>query len=167
MKWSKIKKMFEERLHQSVQGRLEFQFARYRHFHDEGSTTMRIVFDKNVVALGASLPAIFAQYEEANKLLEQHPDYNTGKMMWVTPEMREESEQIVEEQGVICSDKIYFLMKNYFNLSIEEAVNHEEGIVRAFAIVDKRFGQRQFDKLDIEKDNHPLVKLFYEIRKAT
>jgi len=55
-------------------------------------------------------------------------------------------------------------LRTYPDLSIDEALNHSDPIIRAFAIVDRRLGRRRIADISTESRKHPLIDLFYHLR---
>jgi hypothetical protein len=52
---------------------------------------------------------------------------------------------------------------DFLNLSINDAVKSANPIIRAFAIIDRRFGKRRLAYFD-DSQEHPLVKMLYRFR---
>ena len=56
-------------------------------------------------------------------------------------------------------------MVKYLSLSIEDALKHDEWMVRLFAIMDKRLGKRSLLKLEKEINAYPkMLQIIYKIR---
>jgi hypothetical protein len=55
-------------------------------------------------------------------------------------------------------------LRTYPDLPIDEALNHSDPIIRAFAIVDRRLGRRRIADISTDSRKHPLVDLFYHLR---
>ena len=49
-------------------------------------------------------------------------------------------------------------------MPIREALESQDPLVRAFAIVDRRLGKRTIAKLELVDSEHSLVKVFYKLR---
>ncbi|WP_316572958.1 hypothetical protein [Neobacillus sp. YIM B06451] len=49
-------------------------------------------------------------------------------------------------------------------MSIDEAMNSENIIIKAYSMFDRRLGKRRLEKLEFTKETHPLIMDFYKIR---
>jgi len=50
-------------------------------------------------------------------------------------------------------------------MPIEEALQSANPFIKAFALIDRRTGNRTIEKLQISDSEHTLVKVFYNLRK--
>jgi hypothetical protein len=55
-------------------------------------------------------------------------------------------------------------LKQYLNLSIDDAISSDNVLIRALAFVDERLGKRRLLKVAPKEDEHELIKLFYKLR---
>lgn len=141
MKWSKLKKTYEERLHEDIKGRIEFQFARYSKSHDGWACLLKVLFDKKVI--------IEASYDY--KQIMYNNLYGGDELEY-------------QEHNIFDSMNFCNAMETILNTSIEDAINHESSYVRALALLDKRMGKRRFKDFKYDKDPYPIVKEFYRLR---
>jgi hypothetical protein len=141
VKWSKLKTMVEDRLHEDVRGKLEFHFARWDKSHDGWGCLLRISFDKETV-------------------IEASTDYKQV----IYNNKYGGDELIYEKANVFDSIDFVQAMHDILNLSIEEALTHKSPYVRALALVDKRFGKRQLKRYRVGREAYPIVKILYRLR---
>ena len=74
------------------------------------------------------------------------------------------AENSLIDQSIFESYHLYAPFMKYSSLSIEEAMNDENIIVRAYSMLDRRLGKRRLKKLHFPEDTHPLIIDFYKIR---
>lgn len=55
-------------------------------------------------------------------------------------------------------------LRAYPELPIDEALNHSDPFIRAFAMIDRRLGRRCMADIPSDSRKHPLVALFYDLR---
>ena len=55
-------------------------------------------------------------------------------------------------------------MRAYLDMPVGEALESQDPLVRAFAIVDRRLGKRRLAKLELQESEHSLVKAFHKLR---
>jgi hypothetical protein len=143
MRWSKLKKLVEERFAPSVAKRLSIHSAAYGNCSC-GHCWMTL--DKKVVAN-------FCTRAYYNK--ELHSDSGLNPMY--------------KDQLVLYGEKsrqdAYRSMFDYVHsLSHDEALKSDDVLIQALAVVDARFGKRRLDSLD-DSDLHPLARKLLTIRR--
>jgi hypothetical protein len=143
MRWSKLKKLVEERFAPSVAKRLSIHSAAYGNCSC-GHCWMTL--DKKVVAN-------FCTRAYYNKVL----DGDSG------------SNPMYKDQLVLYGEKsrqdAYRSMFDYVHsLSHDEALKSDDVLIQALAIVDTRFGKRRLESFD-ESELHPLARELLTIRR--
>ena len=124
MKWSKLKQTIESGLATDVAERICFHTTRYRNAHD---------------AVGRSWITVDG-VEIANM---QHLN---------GPAASENPDRL--ENGVFTAYDLPLAMRQFLNMSIDEALCSENPLIRAIAVVDRRTGKRRIQLLD------PLEEIF-------
>jgi hypothetical protein len=143
MRWSKLRSLIEERFAPSLSGRLAIHSAAY------GNCTCGhcwITLDKEVVAN-------FCTRAYYNKKL-----YGVAAL-----------NPMYEQQLVMYGEKsrqdAYTSMFDFIHtLSIDQALDSQDVLVQALAVVDKRVGRRRLATIESEK-LHPLARKLLEIRR--
>lgn len=164
MRWSQLKKRFQDTFAERVAGRVEVWATVYRGAPDEWGECW-ITFDKKrILSLGdAAWQKVY--YGEARNIQEegQSQDYRD-------PEQREAyhaayggAEERATARSVFSPSHLKAAMADYLNLSVEEALASSDVLIKAFALLDRRFGKRRLMGFDPGLE-HPLVVQFYEIR---
>lgn len=146
MQWSQLKNRIESTFAVSIKGRIEIWSTRYRRaVHQYGESW--ITFDKQKIATMGTLRFEGARYDTAR--LNGFP--------WV------EAVQAVHDQGIFDSRDLNSALFSYLSLSIDDAIESNNPIIQAFAILDRRFGKRRLADFDVQ-GAHPLVQSFYMVR---
>lgn len=72
--------------------------------------------------------------------------------------------RILEYRGIFNVDHVYDAFIQYPQLPIDRALNSENIILQALALVDRRLGKRTLEALTYDSNVHPLIMQFYELR---
>ena len=155
MQWSKLKRRVESFLATSVAGRVELRSTRYRGSHDQEGRGF-ITFDKKEVWDMCTLRAWRSEYELQKQIEAQQE---------IRPiDAHELARQEIESQGLFSQYRFYESLEEYCNLSVEEAIDSENILIRALAMLDRRVGKRRLRSLGEEANIHPMVFRFYQFR---
>ncbi|MDN4495421.1 SF0329 family protein [Ureibacillus aquaedulcis] len=172
MQFSKLKKMVEGLLCDSLKRRVGLHAAVYRHSHDDQARVW-LTFDKRQILSASDLSFSLEHYHLEQALKEQYklqpiPYNDDWEVMLNSPERKaliaasDQAEEELVEAGVWGSRHFYQALLNYPNLSIEEALTSENSLIRAFALFDRRVGKRRL--LKMEHFEHPVEGEFFKIR---
>lgn len=71
---------------------------------------------------------------------------------------------ILEDKIIFNVDLVYNAFTQYPQLSIDNALNSENVIIKAIALLDKRLGKRKLKNLKYSSNVHPLILGFYKLR---
>ncbi len=146
MRWSQLKTRIEGTFADAVSGRLQVWSTRYRRaVHQYGESWVTV--DGKKIATMANL--------RFDKLCYA--------AVLAGPSGRNEAERDLHEEGIFASWDLNDALFTYLTLSIDEVSNSENAIVRAFSMLDKRFGKRRLMAFD-HRQEHSLVKQFYFFR---
>jgi len=138
MRWSQLKSRVESGFAVSVKGRVEVWSTRYRRaVHRFGEAWITIDGQK-VVTMGT--------------LRSENEYHKTGGSLL-------DATRTIHDRGVFSSWDLNRSLFVYLNLNIEDAWNSENAIIRAFAVLDRRFGKRRLAGLEV-RGQHPLVEQF-------
>ncbi|MED3960993.1 SF0329 family protein [Niallia taxi] len=174
LQWSKLKTNFEGFLSDKLKGSIEIHATVYRKFHDSPSRIW-ITLDKQEI-LSASDVTFAVKHEKLYQQIIKEEElneipYNTDLKAMLNSQERKElikasdiAEKVMINQNIFGSYHLYDALMNYSSLSIVEALNSDNMIIRAFSMLDRRLGKRRLGKLTFSKDTHPLVVKFYNIR---
>ncbi|MEM5014543.1 nonribosomal peptide synthetase [Niallia taxi] len=174
MQWSKLKNKLESFLSDQLKGSIEIHATIYRKFHDSPGRVW-ITLDKKEI-LSASDVTFAVKHEKLYQQLRKEKSlneipYSTDLNAMLNSQERKELikasdmvEEVIINQNIFGSYHLYDALMNYSSLSIEEALNSENIIIRSFSMLDRRLGKRRLKKLTFSKETHPLVVKFYNIR---
>lgn len=157
--WSGLNKQLTENLCESLQGRVTYFLTRYHDVHNSyGRASIR--FDGKELTNFTWL-AMYKQDFDINEKWEQ-----TGEWDYQNPELKEKW-----DVNATFSDYDFIrAATSYLQLSIKDALNSDNCLIRVFAIMDKRIGKRTLDKIRTEekyKTYPEWVQQFYKLRFET
>ena len=168
MQWSQLKKQVEERICDSLQGRLEVWLTVYRHTHD-GEGRSWLTLDGTEIASMATLEAWAEQHRLASIAKGRDPRYpwtdwgsvRGDRSYWAEWRAAEATRQAA---GVFARFDFTAALWQSLQLSVTDSLKSEDAVIRAMAMVDRRMGKRRFVALTTEQVGHPLVRQLYELR---
>jgi hypothetical protein len=76
----------------------------------------------------------------------------------------EDAEKFLINQNIFESYHLFAPFMDYGSLSIDEAMNSENIIIKAYSMLDRRLGKRSLEKLEFTNETHPIIFDFYKIR---
>ena len=53
---------------------------------------------------------------------------------------------------------------DYLSMSVDDAIESRNFLIRAVAVLDRRIGKRRLEAMSLRTDEHELVRLFYKLR---
>jgi len=174
LQWSKTKSTIESFLCEKLKGRIKVHATVYRKFHDRPSRVWITLDKKEIVS--ASDISFAVKYEKLYQKMQKEaglkgiPYNENGAVMFNSVEYQEleklsdDAEKMMMNQNMFESYHLYQAFMRYSTLSIEEAINSENVLIRAYAMLDRRLGKRRLTELDLTEDTHPLIADFYKIR---
>lgn len=174
MQFSKLKKLVEGFLCESLKNRVELHAAVYRQAHDSPSRVW-LTYDKVQIFTAADLSFSIQHFNREQELVEQYelrsiPYNDDWEAMFNSPEREaliaasDQAEEELHQAGVWASWHLYASLTEYLNLSIEEALSSDYPLVRAFALFDRRVGKRRLSNM--RHFAHSIEEKFFHIRCA-
>lgn len=169
MKWTKVKKDMGNLICGKLKHRLSIHLTKYNVSRGE-RTRIWITLDKKEVFNASSAEYLMEHdnlWEKVKKktskpfpdcLYECFPEF-IGKVNDMDYTAR-----ILEYRGIFNVDHVYDAFIQYPQLSIARALNSENVISQALALVDRRLGKRRLEDLKYDSHVHPLIMQFYELR---
>jgi hypothetical protein len=156
MHWSKLKQRIEELFSPSLRGRVELRSTWYR---DGGRSSSRlwITVDGNEIYQFSSPKTAIAQIRLACRIADAD---SNGDFHRAAQEVR----PMLEKQGLYTFEQAHTALQNYLSLSLEEALQSDNLVIRSLAVLDRRLGKRRLATLRLRTDEHPLVKQLYAFR---
>jgi len=165
MQWSKAKRRAEALFAPLLAGRVELRSTRYRRTHDaEGRgwltidgveawsfCTLRYYVEKNKLESG--LRAANRAFDFRKQA--ERDDYYAAA---------EQAQAILERKGLVSKHFFESAVEDYPALSVAAALNSDNFVHRALAMLDRRLGHRRLATLALRTDEHPLVEGLYRFR---
>lgn len=163
MRWSKLKEQIESRMCDSLKGRVSFNSTRYRGAHDQVGRAW-ITIDHEIIHDFCSVKRMYKYNTLAYEIRTE-----TNSLDWKDPDQQKayyqaynQADDEMERQGIHNQYEFYNAIEEYLNLSIEDAMNSTNPIIRATSCFDGRLGKRRL--LNIKEDENIIVNKFIEIR---
>jgi hypothetical protein len=148
MKWSKLKKLAEELLAETLKKRVAYNLTRYGPGESYIMNRGWITFDKEEIMTCSTIKSDMESY----KLTEiDCTDY------------KKISEQL-HKQGIFTRHDFVSALEEYVSLKVNDALKSENPIIRAIGMFDRRLGKRKLKEIKLAVDEHKFVKKFYQIR---
>jgi hypothetical protein len=153
MQWSKLKKMIEERICDSLKDAVDLHATSYR---DTYNVTGRywITVDGERVFSAYTARDSGAYWETASSGAIDLGDETTDGVARERPEL----------SGRDAHHRFTETLERYLSLSIDDALSDPNELIRALAMIDRRLGTRRLRSMEIADDEHPLVRYMYELR---
>lgn len=145
MQWSKLKQRSEQRMADTLHGRIELHAARYTHAHD-GDGRGWITVDKREIVNFYD----FRSADEWSRLQQQHP-YSEARRQLLA-------------QGQHSRMFFYQSLEAWLSMSVTDALTSDDVVVRAMAMTDRRLGKRRLRAMQFAENDHPLVCTFHALR---
>jgi hypothetical protein len=161
MQWSKLKTRLKALICPELQNRIDFHVTRYREATDFG-TEAWITVDGIKVFGGGHYHRFVPECQEWHRRV---PEINS--LPYPRPELKAIGQEIAEaldEQEIHDTEQIVGAMRRYLDLSIRDALQSDNPFIKALAMVDKRTGKKTMEKMQLQDNEHSLVRRFYELR---
>lgn len=155
MMWSKLRHMGRSNLCEQLRDRLDFHVAVYRKFHDYGRAWIAI--DGKQTASWSCVDQTYGGHVTVEELQERFPTGWSGRQY----------DRFAAERGLYSKQEFMRLLSDYLNMDPHVALSSPVPLTRALAVADKRVGRRTLERLDIERDTDPIVRLLYQLRTQT
>jgi hypothetical protein len=166
MQWSQLKKRIEATFADTVKGRVEVFCTRYRHAHDGAGESWVTIDGKQIRKMGTlqyrlAKGTMALQLTKARDGLDYtNPDQNSGYR-----HAHAEAEQATHDRGIFSAYEFNGALFDYLNLSIDDALASDNPIIRAFALLDRRFGKRRLLEF-VPTGQRPFIQRLYDFRRV-
>jgi len=166
MKWSKLKSAVEGRLADALRGQIKFNVTSYGPGQSYFMRRAWITLDKEELFNFSTVEWYMEHYKLRSEIreIDQSHDIMGSKQNEKFSRAHDEATAIMKKKGIYSCGDFYDALEAYLNMSIEEAISSSNPIIKSLGILDKRFGKRRLEKIEISANDHPMVRKFYEIR---
>lgn len=161
--WSGIKKQLLDFLCEPLKDRITYFLTRYHNVHNAYGRAA-ILLDKNELAEFKWIEVYEQEYEMSRLYASLKIKENNGLSY---EEAREKLKSKWNENCTYYEMDFLSAATAFLQMSISDALNSEDYIIRIFAILDKRVGKRTLQAIKSEDKYKVLpqwVKQFYELR---
>ena len=156
--WSGLNKWLNECLCEELKGRITYFLTRYHKVHDSYGRAAILLDGKELVCF-----SWIEQYRQEQQVAAKHNEDRSKD--WF--ELCEEMKNGWAENCTLCEWDFLSAVLEFRNLSIQDALNSEDYIIKILAILDKRVGKRTLHKIKEAEEykKYPeWVRQFYELR---
>lgn len=166
MKWSRVKKIAEDHLADSLKDRVRYHVTKYGSGDTKVMTRGWITLDGIEIKNFSNVE----WYDSRLSMVHQIDSLNTGvegsKAHPTTHHYAKwaQAETLLEKQGLFSKDQFYLSLQEYIQLPIDTALNSSNTIIRAIALLDRRCGRRRLEALKPPRSASDLVKECFRIR---
>lgn len=147
MRWSKLKKLVEERFSETAQGRVHFYATRH-HKSSECITRGWITVDGEEIFEASTLRERLQQFQREAPERHKAAGYKDY-----------DADGIEEIAGWDFARQLF----NYLNMKPSDALSSDSPILQALAVLDARTGKRSLEKIRGTK-HHQLVERMLKLR---
>ena len=156
--WSGLNKWLCERLCEELKGRITYFLTRYHKVHDS--------YGRAAILLDGKELARFSWVEQYRQEQQVSAKYAEDRSKgWF--DLYDEMKPAWDKTCTYCEWDFLSAVLEFRNLSIQDALNSEDYIIKSIAILDKRVGKRTLQKIKAEEEykKYPeWVRHFYELR---
>lgn len=158
MKWSRLKSLVEERIAQSLRGRVTLHQARYRHTFEEAGRVWIAVDGREVASFDTARYAarrheVAAAIREANGLRPYGDPGGHAAYL----EADAQGEDVLRRAGEYDDYRALGDLEAYLSMPVEAALDAPSPLLRALAVADARVGKRRLRVLAAAGNQHPIV----------
>ena len=165
--WSGLRKVLRTKFVDSIQKSLDVHFTRYeskgaKGQHSERNSRFWITYSGDEI-YSVSAHQYYARLRIAgieSELAELDPNIVVSG----GPEYPEDLQRCGVLHGIYGPWDAVDALREYCELSIQEAQQSTNPFIRGFALVDSRTGKRTLQRLTPAEDDHELVQVLYGLR---
>lgn len=141
--WKEAKKRLEEEfLAPSLRGRVSYFVTRYSHAHDEAGRVAILVDGKEILQ-SYDMDWWIRYFEYRDEALRRFPELQDLSPIAYWYRLFDKAADL----GCIPIRTFYDAYETFANESIEDSLNGKNGVVKLFAILDRRVGKRRLRTL--------------------
>lgn len=157
MIWSKLKKSIEALLADAVKQHLQVHTTRYGPGVSAIMNRAWITWDGKEIHTFSSIQWLQARDRQVLRLheMDEAPVY---------PDMLQLVEYLLSQQGIFSYHDFYIALEEYLSLSVENALESDNMLIKAWTMFDRRLGKRRLLTLDTRHLDHTLVRQWYQLR---
>jgi hypothetical protein len=154
--WSGLNKQLTENMCEALQGRVTFFLTRYHNVHNSYGRAAIRLYGKELIIF--SWVDMYKKDSDVYRIWKE-----TGKWDYRNPELNEKW----NNDATFSDYDFLAAATDYLQLSIKDALESDNYLIKVFAIMDKRVGKRTLDKIrnaEYYKKYPEWVQVFYRLR---
>lgn len=164
-RWSQLKKAVESLFAEKMRGRVELRATSYGHYSYDKPGRASIAIDGEEVWSFCSFVAGKAHWDLTRGAKLTDELYATlAKEGGVERGLNRLAYEECPKNGVLTKQEFYGFIFEYLSMSHSEALQSDNIIFLAMAILDRRLGKRRIPDLCDRYQAHPLLKRLYDFR---
>ncbi|HBS85557.1 MAG: hypothetical protein A2W91_17250 [Bacteroidetes bacterium GWF2_38_335] len=157
MIWSKIRKELHDRLADNLKSRLNYHMTSYK--NSTGYIGRAWITYDGVEVINFSNLETWSEFKSLSNLTVG-TNYSTHSPV----DESKRTEGLLMEKGEFSKYDFGESAWQFINLDIESAIESENAILRALAVLDRRVGIKRLEKIEI-KEKHPFVLNLIKLRR--
>ena len=162
--WSKLRKMLENLICESLRERVKFTVTNYRKAHDQLRRAF-ISVDKNEVFNMCTLTSNNALFEKEEELLNdlqlKYDMFNEEQNCSI----QDKAHEIIMTEGVFAQYDFFEAVEQYLNSSIEVSLQSNHIIIKILCLINRRVGKKTLIRIkESIQQEHKIVQFFYTLR---
>jgi hypothetical protein len=166
MKWSKLKKLAEALLADSLSGRIQYHITQYGRGDSYIMARAWITLDGQEIANFSSVEWLMQSSAVAGQIrAENHcQDYSDTNQQAGYYAAYGQANTELARQSVFSKNQFYWGLIEYVQMSIDSALTSTDPIIQAIAMFDRRFGIRRLETFELPADAPELISQCLQIR---
>lgn len=157
MIWSKLKKSIEALLADAVKQHLQIHVTRYGPGVSAIMNRGWITWDGQEINTFSTIQWIQAQNALA-------PQRNKAEETQMDSYSAEQVKYLLGQRDIYSYQDFYIALEEYLSLSIEDALQSDSVLIRAWVMFDRRLGKRQLRAMSTQQFSHALIQKWYQLR---
>lgn len=163
MQWSRLEKQVESKFCGALQTNVQLHTTRFGSKGEYGK--FWILLNREEIFAAYDVTALVKERQIAKQLQEiNNCSDDRGAQHAAYYETLRTAKNLLHQQNVWSRYECESALKEYLNLSVEDAFASENDFIKALALFDARMGKRRLLMLNDVDLQHPLVRQFYQIR---
>ena len=140
--WPALKRQLEELVCDGLRGWITYFLTHYHQVHNAYGRAAILLDGRELVCF--SWAENCRQEQELSRRSREHPEWSYGELL-------ADRNPVWEEKGTLSEMDFLAAALAFRNMPVQEALESENGIVRIFAILDRRTGRRTLEKIAASK----------------
>jgi hypothetical protein len=168
MKWSKLKKIAETLLADSLKNRIKYHVTQYGPGDSYTMARGWITLDGKEIANFSSAEWLMQHGNLAGQTqnINQTSDYTNPAQETGYYLAHAEAQEILHGRSIYSRDQFYESLEEYVQLPIDAALSSRKKIIQGLALLDRRFGTRRLKAVELPELATIFIATCYHIRST-